>query len=210
MDLLKLYPNPTTPRTANRITKMKYEIKNRWSDAVQFVAEIDCDESEMRSMKIGLAVKWGISNNANFRDADLRDANLRDADLRDANLRDADLRYADLRYADLGGADLGGANLRGADLWGANLGGANLWGVYGINNYVKCLQVNTYPITYTSDRLQIGCENHGIDKWREFDNQRILEMDGKKALKWWRRNKKWLFKTIEKFPAEPTNQEESK
>ena len=204
---------------------MKYEIKNRWSDAVQFVAEIDCDESEMRSMKIGLAVKWGISNNADLRDADLRYADLRyadlgGADLGGANLRDANLRYADLGVADLGGADLRGADLRGADLWGAdlwgadlrgaNLGGANLWGVYGINNYVKCLQVNTYPITYTSDRLQIGCENHGIDKWREFDNQRILEMDGKKALKWWRRNKKWLFKTIEKFPAEPTNQEESK
>lgn len=96
-----------------------------------------------------------------------------------------------------------GANLRGADLGGASLGG-----VHGVNKYIKCIQVDTYPITYTSDTMQIGCEHHTIDGWREFDDERIVEMDGKTALKWWRRNRDWIFQTIEHFPAEPTKQAE--
>ena len=100
---------------------MVFEIKNRFTGAVQFTAEIDCDPDMSISVKIGLAVMWALKTNANLRDAYLGDAYLRGADLRDAVLRDADLRDANLRGADLSGADLSGANLRGAYLRGANL-----------------------------------------------------------------------------------------
>ena len=118
-----------------------FEIKNRFSGAVQVVADIKCDESASYSVKLGLAVRWAFRKDAdlrgadlggadlggaNLRDADLRDADLRGANLRDADLRDADLRGANLRDADLRGADLGGANLGGADLRGANLRDADL------------------------------------------------------------------------------------
>ena len=93
---------------------MRFEIKNRWSGDVQFVAEIECDENASRSVKIGLAVQWGKAS----------DANLYGANLRGADLRGADLRGANLRGADLYGANLYGANLSGADLYGANLSGA--------------------------------------------------------------------------------------
>jgi hypothetical protein len=132
---------------------ISFEIKNRFSNAVQVVAEIECNESESYSVKLGLAVKWAFKTGAylggaNLRGADLRGANLRGADfggaylggadLRSADLRGADLRSADLRGADLRGAYLGGAYLRSADFGGAdfgsaylgsaNLGGANLGG----------------------------------------------------------------------------------
>ncbi len=97
---------------------ISFEVKNRFSGKVQFVAEIDCDESRSHNFKLGLAVRWAIRS----------DANLSYADLRGADLRGANLRYADLRGADLRGANLGGANLRYADLSGANLIGANLRG----------------------------------------------------------------------------------
>ena len=76
-----------------------FEIKSRLTGAVQFTANIECDESESYSIKLGLAVRWAFKTGANLRDA----------------------------Y--LGGADLGGAYLGGADLGGANLGGANLGGL---------------------------------------------------------------------------------
>ena len=122
---------------------ISFEIKNRFSNAVQVVAEIECNESESYSVKLGLAVKLAFKTGAylggaNLRGADLRGANLRGADfggaylggadLRSADLRGANLRSADLRGADLRGAYLGGAYLRSADFGGAYLGSANLGG----------------------------------------------------------------------------------
>jgi len=55
--------------------------------------------------------------------------------------------------------------------------------------------------------MQIGCEHHKITEWREFDNRRIAEMDGKCALKFWAKYKDWIFQTIELCPAKPTASE---
>ena len=60
---------------------MKYDVMNRFFGDIQFTADIDCDASAENSLKLGLAVKWAISNDANLRGADLRDADLRYADL---------------------------------------------------------------------------------------------------------------------------------
>jgi hypothetical protein len=113
---------------------MKFEIKNRWSGAVQFACTLSAEIAGMSySAQLGFAVKAARESGANLCDANLRDANLRDANLRDANLCgadlcDADLRDANLCGANLCGADLCGANLCGADLCGADLCGADLCG----------------------------------------------------------------------------------
>jgi len=91
-----------TQRTEGKQT-MKFQVKSCFTGAVQFIAEIECDESESYRVKLGLAVRWAFKTGA--------------------DLRGADLRGADLRGADLRGADLTGADLRGADLTGAYLGG---------------------------------------------------------------------------------------
>jgi hypothetical protein len=83
---------------------MQYAIRHRWTDAVLFTAEIDCDDTAPDSVKRALAVHWARKAYANLRGANLRGANLGGANLGDA----------DLRGANLGGADLGGA--KGADL----------------------------------------------------------------------------------------------
>jgi len=85
---------------------MKFEVKNRHSGEIQFIADIDCEDSTYFSIKIGLAIKWAINNNANLSDADLSDADLSDADLSDADLSGADLSDANLSGAGLSGADL--------------------------------------------------------------------------------------------------------
>jgi hypothetical protein len=149
---------------------------------------------------------------ANLEDADLVGANLSGANLSGANLSSADLSGADLDGADLEGADLVGANLSGANLSGANLEGANLdganldgadlYGCSGDRSYIKSIFVTeVYPITYTDSVLQIGCECHLIEDWWEFDDKKIMNMDGKTALKFWREWKDLLRMIIEKSPA---------
>ena len=107
---------------------IKFNIEKRYSTEIVFTAEIDCEESAPKSLKIRLAVLWGIENKANLRGANLGGANLRYANLGGANLRYANLRGANLSGADLRGANLSYANLRGANLSYANLRGANLGG----------------------------------------------------------------------------------
>ncbi len=84
---------------------IKFDVLNRFTGEVKFTAEIDCADDVPRSVKLGLAARWGYKN----KDAALRGADLRGADLRGADLRDADLRDANLRDANLWGADLRGA-----------------------------------------------------------------------------------------------------
>src|ERR1700719_4593304 len=86
---------------------MQFQVKNRFNGAVQFTAEIECDDDDAMSIKLGMSVKWAIKSGAY---------------LGGAYLGGADLRAAYLGAAYLGGAYLGGADLRGADLRGADLG----------------------------------------------------------------------------------------
>ena len=106
---------------------IKFDIHNRFTGAVQFTAEIECEETALRSVKIGLAVRWAIKNEADLREANLYGANLREANLRGADLYGANLYWADLREADLREANLYGANLYWANLREANLREANLY-----------------------------------------------------------------------------------
>ena len=160
---------------------------------------------------------------ADLRGTDLREADLHKADLSCANLCDANLCGADLSNADLRGADLLGANLNGADLCdadlsgatlefvdlsdanlrNANLSGATLRDTIGNMKQIKSLQIEKYTIVYTSDIIQIGCKNYTIEKWKNFNDDTISEMDAG-ALEWWKKWKETIFKIIEMSPAEPT------
>ncbi|ELQ5885144.1 pentapeptide repeat-containing protein [Salmonella enterica] len=129
---------------------------------------------------------------ANLRGADLFDANLRDADLCDANLRDANLRGADLCGAELCGADLRDANLRGADLCGAELCGADLRGAdlcdADLPDLTFVILGEKYFIGITNgEYVRAGCQNHTVEEWRKYSKQKIAEMDGRKALKFYPR-----------------------
>ena len=184
---------------------IKFHVRNRFTGEVQFTAEIDCSEDDATSAKLGLAVKWALENGAKLTEANLTGANLRGAYLEGANLEWAYLRGANLEGANITGANLIGATLEGASLAGAYLRGANLAGANGINDWVKFIQIETYVITYTAEILQIGCEQHPIADWRNFDNRRIAKMDGKTALKFWGKYKDWIFQTIALWPAKPTD-----
>ena len=99
---------------------MKFEIKNRFTGAVKFTAEIECEEGTSTSIKLGLAVKWAVKADADLARAYLAHANLAGANLARAYLAHANLARANLARADLAGAKgLSDDQLRPfrADLW---------------------------------------------------------------------------------------------
>lgn len=149
---------------------------------------------------------------ANLQDTNFHGADLQSADLSGVNLRGADFHGANLKGADLSGvnllgADLSRANLRGTDLSGANLRGADIWDCIGNSREVRSAFVSdVYPITYTAQDLQIGCQRHSVSEWWSFDDATISAMDDG-ALEWWRENKDFIRMIVEKYPATPTGKE---
>lgn len=110
------------------MSKIKIEIKNRWTGNILF-------EYEKENNTLIETIEKAIKSNVNLVGADLRGANLEGANLGGANLEranlvGANLVGANLERANLRGTYLGGANLEGADLEGADLVGANLGGTY--------------------------------------------------------------------------------
>ena len=128
---------------------------------------------------------------------DLSNADLRFADLHDANLSWADLRGANLGYANLSWADLRGANLGYAYLRNAKLRGADLRWAIGNGNGIKSMQFDKYMVTYTSQVMAIGCEQHTIEEWRNFSDDEIQKMNDK-VLEGWSKWKQDIFSIVDK------------
>jgi hypothetical protein len=110
---------------------MKFEIKNRYTDAVIYTWETDEEVTGLTyGEKLGRAVQAAIKARAYLADANLAGASLARANLTDANLTGAYLAGANLADANLADANLAGAYLAGASLARANLADANLTGAY--------------------------------------------------------------------------------
>ncbi|EEF4620827.1 pentapeptide repeat-containing protein [Salmonella enterica subsp. enterica serovar Praha] len=129
---------------------------------------------------------------ANLCDANLCGANLCDANLCDANLYGANLYGANLYGANLCDANLCGANLRGANLYGADLCGADLYGAdlcdANLPDLTFVIPGEKYFISITNgEYVRAGCQNHTVEEWRKYSKQKIAEMDGRKALKFYPR-----------------------
>ena len=162
------------------------EIKNRFTGKVIHSGDFD----SMREL-----VFDAINKNVNLMGANLRDANLQNSNLQGVNLQ---------------GANLWGTNLQGVNLSGAILRGAKMWGCAGNRREIKSIFISEiYPITYTSEYLQIGCELHKISEWWSFDDGRIEQMEGDEALDFWSENKEFIKMTIEKYPAAETKHEKT-
>ncbi|MCP3681820.1 MAG: pentapeptide repeat-containing protein [bacterium] len=203
-------------RTIENLSEIleKHEL---WLNDEEGGEKADLSYANLRYADLSYAnLRYADLSYANLRYADLSSANLPYANLSSANLPYANLSSANLRYADLSSANLRSANLSSANLPYANLSSANLRsanlssanGAYC--NYLNSIFLDEYPITYTAEVMQIGCEKHTIEEWGEFDDTRILEMDGKTALKFWRKYKDFIFQAIELSSAKPTGYVEDK
>ena len=141
---------------------MKFEIKNRFTGAVQVTAEIERTENERYSVKLGRAVRWALEA--------------------DANLARANLARADLAGANLAGAYLAGSNLTGSKWRDGIVITKRPIQVYGLH----------WDVTILDAHMQIGCELHSLADWSSYDDARIAAMDGRDALRFWRAHKESL------------------
>lgn len=127
---------------------MKFEVRNRFSGAIQFTADIECDESASLSVKLGLAVQWAYKSGA-------------------------DLNGADLSSAYLRGAYLNGANLSGANLNGGKLAAGESLAMLG---YPDGWRAYTYFTDRHEQRVSVGCQDlslaAGRAYWAGKDNRR--------------------------------------
>ena len=90
------------------------------------------------------------------------------------------------------------ADLRSADLRSA----ASIWGAVGNLSQIKSVQCDLWPVTYTADEMQIGCQFHTLTEWWAFSEEEIQEMDSR-ASAWWAIWKPILKTIIEASPAVP-------
>ena len=125
---------------------MQFQIKNRFSGAIQFEAQIEVKTSASVAVKLGAAVKAAVSSGA--------------------DLRGADLRGADLRGAYLGGAYLGGADLRGADLGGAYLGGDKIQRLIAYLNRLDGYSFFAFELEAGGLKIQAGCRWFTLGEYR--------------------------------------------
>lgn len=116
-------------------------------------------------------------------------------------------KRADLYGAELSGADLRSADLRRANLRGAKLSGADMRWATGNDREIKNAEPDRWRIVYTAEVMAIGCEQHAIAEWFDFDDDMIDAMD-KHALEWWREWKPKLQQIIADDPAVKTGWEE--
>jgi uncharacterized protein YjbI with pentapeptide repeats len=150
---------------------MKFDIRNRFTGAVQFTAEIDCADDVPTSIKIGLAVKWALENHANLDGASLDGASLVGASLDRASLVGASLDRANLDGASLVGARLDRARLDRANLDGASLAGASLDGAKIKRLAGRATRSDGYEFfgwLLDDDRrlIRAGCQTMTLDNYR--------------------------------------------
>ena len=46
-----------------------------------------------------------------------------------------------------------------------------------------------WPVSILDTTMRIGCQEHSLADWAAFDDRRIAEMDGRKALRFWSQHK---------------------
>lgn len=148
-------------------------------------------ESDLSGSDLTLCDLSGSNlSRCNLRGSDLSESDLSESDLSWSNLRESDLSWSDLSWS-----DLSGSNLRGSDLRGSNLIGSN-----GNCKEIKTVQTDIWHVCMTANVMQIGCEQHTLIEWKNFNDDEISAMESG-ALEFWKNWKKLLFKFHEKsFP----------
>jgi len=150
----------------------------RW-DTREVIFEMEC--ATFRELVEG-SIKAGVI---------LYRANMSGADMSGADMRGADMRGANMLYANMRHANMSGADMRGADMRYANMR-------YAIGNMreFKTLLLEKYVVTFNASDMAIGCQQHTIEEWFEFNDDRISQMDHG-ALEWWKKWKDFIFTAIE-------------
>ena len=158
---------------------IRFEVTNRFSGAVQFVAEIECGDDASLSLKLGLAVKWAIKSGANLSGADLSGADLSGANLSGANLSRANGINSELSTPLLMLLDQPG-KIRAYKLVNEkNEGPINGGLKYPIGKTVKVKDANTSPIEQCGAGINVASLDWCLREWQPGYRILIVEFTAK-------------------------------
>jgi len=113
----------------------------------------------------------------------------------------ANLQFTRLESCSTSGLSLKYCNIHKTDFSGSRLDECDIYGTHGVCDYIKNIQIDTYPVSYTYSRVQFGCENLSIGKIKDIDTKKLLELDGRNALRFWRKNKIIINSIVDEYPA---------
>lgn len=115
------------------------------------------------------------------------------------------LEAATMTSADLTDASLRGANLTDANLTDADLRGVTIYGVK-ITRAPVIIDGLRWGVTIIDGHIKIGCQFHGVGAWSAFDDAAIAAMDGRDALRFWRKHKTIIMARAAPFAAMPAGE----
>ena len=163
---------------------------------------INLSGSDLRGINLrGSNLSGSNLSGINLSGSDLRGINLSDSycrgsNLSGSNLSDSYCRGSNLSDINLSGINLSGCDFSGCDLSDSNLSGSNLRFAVGNMSIVFSMQLENWRISFTDEILAIGCQQHTIKEWREFNDDIIKSMDSS-ALVWWKKWKDFVFTAID-------------
>ena len=131
----------------------------------------------------------------------MTNGSIESCDLTGATLISANTQFTKIRNSVLKDCSFKYCNVHKTEFLDSDLSESIIYGTHGICDYIKNIQVDTYPTSYTNSRIQMGCENLSIETARAMDDKFVIGLDGKTALKFWRANKEMIFSTMESYPA---------
>ena len=159
----------------------------------------------------GLDLSMSDFKACRFHNCDFSETNLTGCDISfcdlsmckmaDAIIIDADMRYSDFEGSDLENADISWSMITAANFKDAKLDGVGMESTFGVNEYIKCMQIDVYSVCYTKTHLQVQCQNHPIKVWKEMTARDQIQCGYKIGYQWAVENQEWLFKTMERYPA---------
>lgn len=149
--------------------------------------------------------QWrGVSlDSTNFKEANLEGADFFAVNARGAVFKDANLRNVKMTNVRLEEADLRGSDVRGADMDQVYLLKANIQPITSDGKFIRHISAEPYGASYTSDQLQIGCQNHPIAAWFSMTPEQ-MEPLGPEAVEQWEKWKDFLSLQILSKPCQPT------
>jgi len=174
---------------------------------------VDLSDTNLKGIKLrysnlfesnlsGADVSYSDVSYSNLIGVDLRCTDLSCSKLERVKLSKAKLWGTIFNYAILRYANMSGTNMRDTELKNTDLHGVNFRGAIGNMSEVGSMRLEPFNVTFTKDFLQIDCEGHSVEEWKNFSDEEIDNMNSH-LLTFWKRWKETIFSSIElSFPTE--------
>lgn len=98
------------------------------------------------------------------------------------------------------GANIKTSNFMSARFSDCDINLENMESLFGNGKQIKSMFISDYPIVWTSEYLQIGCQKKTIEEWRALDKEKANELIDF-GWSWWEEHRDFIVNAIKEYPA---------